>query len=162
MQFLDLSINVKRPVAFLCVLLLLTSTGSAAAMEPGQEPAQYISARPGESAALSTTSRDIANQLGLLPLVDELKSLSQVNSPSLESQLRRVQLKQKINEKVIIAALQVRGVTAAIEEQITDMDRLLGFMQDKRDRAIRHYESLRREYNRLRYPDRVIQFSFGG
>lgn len=29
-------------------------------------------------------------------------------------------------------------------------------------RTIRHYESLRREYDRLRYPDRVIQFSFGG
>ena len=36
------------------------------------------------------------------------------------------------------------------------------YYRAKRDRAIRHYESLRREYNRLRYPDRVIQFSFGG
>jgi hypothetical protein len=36
------------------------------------------------------------------------------------------------------------------------------YYRAKRNRAIRYYESLRHEYNRLRYPDRVIQFSFGG
>lgn len=35
------------------------------------------------------------------------------------------------------------------------------YYRNQRERAIRHYEGVRREYNRIRFPDRVIQFSFG-
>ncbi|MBP8222427.1 MAG: DNA repair protein, partial [Aeromonas sp.] len=35
------------------------------------------------------------------------------------------------------------------------------YYRAQRERAIRHYEGLRRDYNRIRFPDRVIQFSFG-
>jgi len=35
------------------------------------------------------------------------------------------------------------------------------YYRAQRERAIRHYEGVRREYNRIRFPDRVIQFSFG-
>ncbi|MEM0556308.1 MULTISPECIES: DUF2799 domain-containing protein [Aeromonas] len=56
------------------------------------------------------------------------------------------------------------------ERDIDDLERSIrnetnseqrDYYRAKRNRAIRHYESLRREYDRLRYPDRVIQFSFG-
>ncbi len=35
------------------------------------------------------------------------------------------------------------------------------YYRAQRERAIRHYEGVRRDYNRIRFPDRVIQFSFG-
>jgi hypothetical protein len=35
------------------------------------------------------------------------------------------------------------------------------YYRAQRERAIRHYEGLRRDYNRIRFPERVIQFSFG-
>jgi hypothetical protein len=35
------------------------------------------------------------------------------------------------------------------------------YYRAQRERAIRHYEGVYRDYNRLRFPDRVIQFSFG-
>ena len=35
------------------------------------------------------------------------------------------------------------------------------YYRAQRERAIRHYEGVYRDYNRLRFPDRVNQFSFG-
>lgn len=71
-------------------------------------------------------------------------------------------------------AARLREISDELERTERDIDTLersirnetnteqRDYYRAKRDRAIRHYESLRREYNRLRYPDRVIQFSFGG
>ncbi|MFQ2224488.1 DUF2799 domain-containing protein [Aeromonas enteropelogenes] len=66
---------------------------------------------------------------------------------------------------------EIRNELARSEREIDQLERSIRsekdtqqrqYYRDKRYRAIRHYESLRREYDRLRFPDRVIQFSFGG
>ncbi|MGL4250750.1 MAG: DUF2799 domain-containing protein [Aeromonas sp.] len=66
---------------------------------------------------------------------------------------------------------EIRDELERTEREIDQLERSMrnetdseqrAYSRARRERAVRYYESLRREYNRLRYPDRVIQFSFGG
>lgn len=106
---------------------------------------------------LSAVGRDIANQLGLIPTLNELTALKLADArtgailstePKLEKPqpnghsyssiaIRRLQLKQELVEKILIANLQVRDVVARIEKETTDLDRLSGFLEANRDRAIK-------------------------
>ncbi|MFB2862358.1 DUF2799 domain-containing protein [Aeromonas sp. MdU4] len=65
---------------------------------------------------------------------------------------------------------EIRDELDRTEREIDELERSIrnetnseqrDYYRAKRNRAVRNYESLRREYDRLRYPDRVIQFSFG-
>lgn len=122
-------------------------------VDSSAETTAYEMAIPG----LSAVGRDIAKQLGLIPTLNELTALKLAetrtgadlsNEQKSESPqpnelgyssiaMRRLQLKQQIVEKILIANLQVRDVVARIEKETTDLDRLSGFLETNRDRAIK-------------------------
>jgi hypothetical protein len=86
--------------------------------------------------ALSAVANDTAQQLAIMPLVEELQSLrSRRGSEAIE--IERLQLKQQLTESVLIATLQVRDVTARIEKEISQLNRMLEYLEARRDKALK-------------------------
>ena len=71
----------------------------------------------------------------------------------LEQRLGELQQELERTERTIYQLdQQIRGESGSKQRD---------YYRAQRERAIRHYEGVRRDYNRIRFPDRVIQFSFG-
>ncbi len=86
--------------------------------------------------ALSAVAYDTAQQLAILPIMEELQAL-QLQRGGQATEIRRLQLKEKLTETILIATLQVRDVTARIEKEISQLNRMLEYLQDRRDKALK-------------------------
>jgi hypothetical protein len=86
---------------------------------------------------LSPVGRDIAEQIGVVNLINEIVDVhAQLkDNPSLA--LKYIELKQKLMQTVLINSLQVRDATARIDREVASLNRLNGVLGDARDRAIR-------------------------
>ncbi|MBS2007933.1 MAG: hypothetical protein JST01_12885 [Cyanobacteria bacterium SZAS TMP-1] len=105
-----------------------------AAATPAQEAiAEAARAR----AMLSPTGRDIAEQIGVMGLIDELIDVRNQLTDNPALTLKHMQLKQKLLQTVLIASLQVRDATARIDHEVAELNRLSGGLQDQRDRALK-------------------------
>jgi len=86
---------------------------------------------------LSASSQQVALELGVVPLIQQLNDLHQQKSADPALELERLRLKQQLTDSVLIGTLQVRDVTARIDRQISLLNRVRGLLEDRRDRAIR-------------------------
>ncbi|PWT99971.1 MAG: hypothetical protein C5B53_04730 [Candidatus Melainabacteria bacterium] len=86
---------------------------------------------------LSAKGTDMAELLGIMPLIDKLSTLELEPSSDPAKELLRLKLKQQLTDKILIATLQVRDVTARIDREIARFDRIQGALESNRDRAIR-------------------------
>ncbi|MFN8655770.1 MAG: hypothetical protein U0105_05490 [Candidatus Obscuribacterales bacterium] len=119
-----------------------------AAVQPGQ-PAQSGAAASGAPEAspapstqnrglnLTPTARDIAQQLDLMPLLEQIAAYQARSSLDLRDEIELLKLKQRLHSKLFVAALQVRDATARIERELAMINRMRGVLEDKRDRAIK-------------------------
>ncbi|MBU6454031.1 MAG: hypothetical protein KGS72_19785 [Cyanobacteria bacterium REEB67] len=111
------------------------STLSLPTRSPVEQGALDLAAK--NKGTLSLTGRDIAEQIGVVSLINEIiDTKAQLReNPSLA--LKHLELKQKLLQQILIASLMVRDTTARIDREIADMNRQSGVLQDKRDRAIK-------------------------
>ena len=116
----------------------------AARAAAGGDINKPVNSAPVLKAVLSAQSNDTAELLGITPLIDRLSKLEpEPSSDSVDppgnpaKELERLNLKQQLTEKVLIATLQVRDVTARIDREIARSNRIQGSLEDKRDRAIK-------------------------
>lgn len=86
---------------------------------------------------LSPDAYDIAEQLTILPLLEELYALQPQRGKDLLVAVTRLELRQKLTDKVLTVSLQVRDVTARIDKEIVRLDRMGGYLQDRRDKALK-------------------------
>jgi len=102
---------------------------------PPRQPAIDLAAA--NKAILTPTGRDIAEQIGVLGLINELIDVRAqlADNPSLA--LKHLELKQKLLQTVLIASLQVRDATARIDKETADINRVSGVLSDKRDNALK-------------------------
>jgi len=110
--------------------------GSGAGAGSGSaQPAIELAAA--NKAILSPAGRDIAEQIGVMGLINELIDVRNQlpENPSLA--LKHMELKQKLLQAVLIASLQVRDATARIDKETADINRVSGVLSDKRDRALK-------------------------
>ncbi len=123
---------MSQPVKSLCLILALSLTGIAA--RAGETPEQ-----PSEPkvANLTPVARDIAQQLGVVPLIEKLQQYKIQPPRDTTGEIDRLKANQALTSKVLIASLQVRDVTARIERELSLINRMRGLLQDRRDRAIK-------------------------
>lgn len=88
-------------------------------------------------AGLSPAARDIARQLGIVPLIERIDELSAHPTSDIKTEFELLKLKHALNSRIMIAALQARDVSARIEKELALINRMRGLLEDKRDRAIK-------------------------
>ena len=86
---------------------------------------------------LSPMSQQLAERLNLLDSFLELEDLRSAPESDLSAQVKRLTIKQHMNESVLVVTLQVRDVAARIDRQVTLLNRQRQFMEDRRDKASR-------------------------
>lgn len=116
----------------MCLSLLVFSEATPvfASALPEQAPAE-------SAAGLSATTFVLAQNLGLVPIIEKLQEYKQRPPADLAGELDRQRLSRALVSKVLIASLEVRDVTARIEREIVLIDRMRGVLEDRRDRAIK-------------------------
>jgi hypothetical protein len=91
---------------------------------------------PQKKFALSAVAYDTAQQLDIVPLIEQLQVLQ--NEPSSDAiEIKKLQLKQRLTNSILIATLQVRDVTARIEWESSRLNRMLEYLEDRRDKALK-------------------------
>ncbi len=121
-------------ILFLSASVFNTCSAIAAANTPIEEQQYSVKLL---HISLSPTSRDMAELLGVMPIVEKLDTLQLAPLGNESKDFEHVRLKQQLLEKVIIATLQVRDVTARIDRELARLDRKSGYLENKRDRAIK-------------------------
>lgn len=88
---------------------------------------------------LTDDARRMAEQLGLMPLINEyiqlknqLPAAERSKSPQLQS------LRQDITDIILTTMLEVQSVTAKINLEISQGDDVRNFLEDRRDRAMKY------------------------
>ena len=95
---------------------------------------EYLGVCPNDASFLTQYDRGRKEYL-LEKLLSEIKSDLQQTERDIEQLVRQIRMEDDTKQR--------------------------GYYRAPREWAVRHYEGLRRDYNRIRFPDRVIQFSFG-
>lgn len=126
----------KLPLIILALALALEPALAVQAADVDGELTAMATASPEPS--LSPAAQAIAEQMGVMPLIEKLRELKLRPNQDLETEVERLKTKQALNAKVMIGTLQVRDVTARIERQISILNRMRGLLEDKRDRAIKY------------------------
>jgi hypothetical protein len=127
----------KSAIAALAIALVLQPCTAALAVDPDKELTAMVGATETDNANLSPIALAIAKQLGVMPTIERLDQIKHSGATDLATEVERLKLKQSLNDKVVIATLQVRDATARIERQISILNRTRGLLEDKRDRAIK-------------------------
>ena len=86
---------------------------------------------------LPTVTYEVAQQLGVLQIIDRLNRIKAQPEHDLYLEVERLKLKNTLDSKVTIATLQVRDVTAKIERELALFNRMRGLLEDRRDKAIK-------------------------
>lgn len=118
------------------------SSPSLNGAEPDPRPASVVSraAKAVETLNkihLSPQSIQIAEKLDLIPSLCDLDELSTAPETDLAAQIRRLKVKQKITDEMLVVILQVRDVSARIDRQVALLNRQRQSLEDGRDRASR-------------------------
>jgi hypothetical protein len=95
---------------------------------------------------LSAGALEVAKDLHVVPTLNELLELRK--DPAKRESVHVLLLRQEITESMLMAFLEVRGVIAAIDDEMGHTERLQDEMASKRDRAIRY--------------NNIINFTSGG
>lgn len=132
------AITLKKSAIVLTLLLSMASSG-AEVLGASIAPPVSRSASPSaeKENGLSPTARDIAEQLGIIPLLIKVEQYGAVPDLDVKGEIDRIKLRQILTVKVAVATLQVRDATARIERELAYINRLRGVLEDRRDKAIK-------------------------
>lgn len=124
---------MRRVRAFCLIAYLFTASGWPASAQTQQGDAQQKAGAPGRFASrLSPNAVQVAHEVGVLPLLDQLSNRRAAGSGmSLES----LAVRQEITEKVLAAALEVDSVNAVIDSEIEQIRAIRADLQARRDKA---------------------------
>lgn len=122
--------------SWLLTAFILSSSTTAVHGAQTRDLAKPIPASA-EQSFLSPIGKDMAELLGIASMVDRLSVLEKEPRDTQE-RLERLKLKQELTDKILIATLQVRDVTARIDREMARLDRIYGYLQNKRDKAIKY------------------------
>jgi hypothetical protein len=103
---------------------------------PPSVPQQALAKASSDQTILSPVGRDIAEQIGVVALIEEIILVKSELKDKPTLALKHMELKQKLLQQVLIASLTVRDATARIDREIADFNRVSGVLQGKRDKAI--------------------------
>src|SRR5271170_1583137 len=81
-----------------------------------------------------------AHLIGIYPEVERLRELSSSGAAADRWQL--LWLHQRISEQVMAASLKVDATIAQIDNEISRANELRGYLADRRDHAVNHYNLL--------------------
>lgn len=82
-------------------------------------------------------AEDLASQLGLQPLIKQLVELSGRKQQDIEMRMEVLSLRQRLGDKIRHAMLEIMEVTAAIDRDIAESDRLQDYLTGRRTRSDR-------------------------
>lgn len=121
-------------VSLLCLVafLITAPTWPARAQTKQISSQQETGVLATQAPRLSPEATQIADEIGVTSLLDQLSSKRAANSPtSLES----LAVRQEITEKVLAASLDVDSVNAVIDSEIEQIRSIRSDLQAKRDKA---------------------------
>lgn len=129
----------RRIAAAVVALTFFSPTIAAAATAQPPLPVKTAPApsAPTRASGLTPAARDIAQQLNLMPLIEQIEQYQSRPNLDLRDEVELLKIKQRLQSKILIAALQVRDATARIERELAMINRMRGVLEDKRDRAIK-------------------------
>jgi hypothetical protein len=131
-----------RKAQIFCAATMLAASQAVAAPSSVQlaalEPKPDLGAQQEHKQLLAPEAQEIAEIMGIMPLVEQLIALRQKGAPDRNAEFDELKIHVKLSDSTLIAGLEVRDVTARIEREIARISRLRGYLEDKRDRAIRY------------------------
>jgi|GEM_PF-6408167 len=118
----------------------VTQELAAAKHSSHQVPAEFTSdnlnAWPNQ---LTNDARQMAEQLGLMPLINEYLQLKNQIPLSERANTAKLQsIRQDITDLILTTMLEVQSVNAKINLEIAQGDDVRNFLEDKRDKAIKY------------------------
>jgi len=117
---------------FLVALLAAASTWPMAAQTQPTNTQQETGGSAIRELPLSPEAAQIAEGIGVVPLLDELGRVHAAGSPtSLES----LAVRQEITEKILAASLDIDSVNAIIDSEVDQLRSIRADLQAKRDKA---------------------------
>jgi hypothetical protein len=120
----------------LVAFLIALSTWSTTAQTQPVNSQPETGARAGQELRLSPEAAEVAEEIGVTPLLKRLESLPA--GPSVESSrvsLESLAVRQEITEKVLAASLDIDSVNAVIDAEIEQIRGIRADIQAKRDKA---------------------------
>lgn len=126
-----------------CVLAVTSADAEAASAKDSSavsklEPNPLQSTDPNSQVTVSSLcadSRFLATNLGIMPLLEELDSLSTKDGE--HNSMRSLLLKQEIVELLVVTNYEIRFVTNRIDKELAETNEILAYLAERRDRAIR-------------------------
>lgn len=85
---------------------------------------------------LSPHAEQLAQILGIMPLVERAQALRASRPPDTPMSLEEIGLRQQISESVLTASLDVDGVLGEIDQERARLVELRAFLQSRRDRGV--------------------------
>jgi len=117
---------------FLVAFLVMASSWRASAQAQKSDSQQNTIATIGHAFTLSPEAAQVADEIGVAQLLDQLATQRAAGSSvSLES----LAIRQEITEKVLAASLQVDSVNAVIDSEIEQIRAIRSDLQSRRDKA---------------------------
>jgi hypothetical protein len=116
----------------LIAFLIAASTWPTTAQTPQTNLQPETGSSEIQVRTLSSEAAQIADQIGVTPLLDQLANKGAISSPhSLESLVVR----QEITEKILAASLDIDSVNAVIDSEVDQIRGIRADLQAKRDKA---------------------------
>jgi hypothetical protein len=117
---------------FLVALIIAAATWPMAGQTQQTNSQQETGAPAGQALTLSPEAAQVAEEIGVASLLDQLSGArAAVSGASLESLVAR----QEITEKVLAASLEIDSVNAVIDSEVEQIRGIRAAIQAKRDKA---------------------------
>lgn len=131
----------RRTLILLLVLASAVLPGHAQTLAPAEEPASPEETIEQEiTTKISPGAHELAQQLGLTETIEKLLR-AQAHGPYAPASQEYVEVlsyRQQLMETVLSTILEIHGVTAAIDYEISQNSDFRAYLEDRRDRAIKY------------------------
>ncbi len=122
----------------------MSASGEESSKKPGVlTPTTTKTSIPTEAAVpaalpLSASCQELVRQMGVLPLILKLTESRAITNKGAQaaSELAELSIKQQLTDNIIVAMLEVRGASAAINREICETNELASFLSDRRDKRV--------------------------
>jgi hypothetical protein len=129
--------TLLAPVRRLCLaaFLIAASTWPTAAQTPQTKSQQVAGASSGQVLQLSPEAAQVADEIGVAPLLKKLERLPGGPPGGSGVSLESLAVRQEITERVLSTSLDVDSVNAVIDSEIEQIRGIRADIQAKRDKA---------------------------
>src|SRR5882762_11022152 len=107
--------KLLAPVSYFCLVVFLVAASTWPTAGQAPQTKQETGAPAGQALKLSPEAAQVAEEIGLAPLLDQLSRSRAAGSPM---NLETLAARQEITEKVLAASLDVDSVNAIIDSEI--------------------------------------------